>query len=170
MNPERTQSGSFQRPSAQLMAVGKNVTTTRGLIKKAYDAYVDRNGLLKVRNRVIGAVSRAVTSITRTGSIATVTCAVPHRFVSGMYITISGADQAPYNGEKQITVPDGSASTFTYEVSGSPVTPATGTIVAAFLGTRYREVDVTQEPFDMGLDKSDRFQIGFNITAVKVPS
>ncbi len=72
---------------------------------------------------------KSVTSITRSGTTATVTIA-NHGYVTGDVIRISGATQAAYNGNFTITVPVGSTNTFTYTVSGSPATPATGTITA----------------------------------------
>lgn len=69
-----------------------------------------------------------VSSITRLGSVATVTTASNHNLASGVVIdSITGADQTEYNvTNATITVID--ATSFTYEVSGSPVTPATGTM------------------------------------------
>lgn len=68
---------------------------------------------------------KSVTSITRSGSTATVT-STAHGLVTNDYAIIEGADQSEYNGVFQITrLTD---DTFTYTVSGTPVTPATGTI------------------------------------------
>ena len=74
--------------------------------------------------------SISVTSITRVGNVATVTTASNHQLASGISVTISGADQTEYNGTFPITVIDGDE--FSYTVLGSPITPATGTILAAF--------------------------------------
>lgn len=71
-----------------------------------------------------------VTSITRSGSTATVTTTSPVNFVTGDYVTIANANQAEYNGTFQIAVTG--ASTFTYQVVGTPVTPATGSIQLTF--------------------------------------
>lgn len=68
----------------------------------------------------------AVTSITRTGTTATVTTAAAHGFTSGNQVAIEHAAQSQYNGDFLITVTG--ATTFTYPVVGSPATPATGTI------------------------------------------
>lgn len=77
----------------------------------------------------IGGTSEAVTSITRSGSVATVTTPYDHGFSTGQSITISGATQTEYNGTFTITVIG--ATSFTYTVTGTPATPATGTITAA---------------------------------------
>lgn len=63
-------------------------------------------------------------SITRSGTTATVTHAA-HGFSTNQKVLIRGADQSEYNGVKQITV--SGADTYTFTVSGSPATPATGT-------------------------------------------
>jgi uncharacterized repeat protein (TIGR01451 family) len=73
------------------------------------------------------APTRAITSITRAGQTATVTSAA-HGYTTGDFVTIQGAAQPEYNGLFQITVTN--ANTFTYQVGGSPATPATGTITA----------------------------------------
>lgn len=70
----------------------------------------------------------AVTSITRAGAVATVTTTAPHGQASGRLINIRGAAQTEYNGD--FTLTSTGASTFTYAVTGTPATPATGTILA----------------------------------------
>lgn len=70
-------------------------------------------------------------SITRAGAVATVT--TPDTLVNlglatGDYVVHDGADQTEYNKTAQIT--GTGASTYTYAVSGTPVTPATGTLTA----------------------------------------
>lgn len=87
-----------------------------------------KGSLIAVLKQVLvnGVTPRSCT-ITRSGSVATVTLN-GHGFAAFQNITISGANQADYNGQFPITVID--ANTFTFNVSGSPVTPATGTITA----------------------------------------
>lgn len=70
--------------------------------------------------------SLTVSSITRSGTTATLTAAANHGLATGAKVYVFGADQAEYNGLVTITVTG--ATTFTYTVSGSPATPATGTI------------------------------------------
>ena len=70
----------------------------------------------------------AVSSITRSGTTATVTTGAAHGLASGDWVTIAGAAQGAYNGSVRITVTG--ATTFTYTVAGSPATPATGTITS----------------------------------------
>jgi hypothetical protein len=71
----------------------------------------------------------SVTSITREGSIATLTTSAAHGLATWASIWVSGATQSEYNGMYSIdAVP--SATTITYTISGTPATPATGTIIA----------------------------------------
>lgn len=80
---------------------------------------------------VNGNTAQSVTSITRSGAVATVTTAA-HGFniTNGIgqyfYVTIAGATQTDYNGTFLCQAT--SSTTFTYTVANSPSTPATGTI------------------------------------------
>lgn len=69
----------------------------------------------------------SVTSITRDGQFATITTATDHSLATGQRVTISGADQTEYNvtGETILVL---NATQFVYPVTGTPTTPATGTI------------------------------------------
>jgi len=70
--------------------------------------------------------SLSITSLTSSGTTATVNTQKNHGLSDGMYVTISGANQNEYNGSYQITVVD--EDTFTYTFAGSSTSPATGTI------------------------------------------
>jgi len=72
-----------------------------------------------------------VASITSSGTTATVTTDSPHGFITGDNIEILLADESEYNGEQTITVPDGSTTTFTYTITGSPASPDTSTTITA---------------------------------------
>ena len=68
-------------------------------------------------------------TLTRTGSTVTATTTSPHGLLKTAKYTVAGADQAEYNGEFSIIVTG--ASSFTYEIVGTPVSPATGTITGS---------------------------------------
>jgi hypothetical protein len=68
-----------------------------------------------------------VSLITLSSTTATVTLPY-HGFTSGDTIRIAGADQAAYNGE--FTIGSVTRDSFTYTVTGSPASPATGAITA----------------------------------------
>jgi len=95
----------------------------------------------------IAATTLSVTSITRVAQIATVTTDLDHGLASGMDVVISGAVETEYNGTFEIIVT--SLNSFTYEVVGTPTTPATGTILvdASF-------ANVEAESLDFGADQN----------------
>jgi len=75
---------------------------------------------------VNGYNSKTIT-ITRSGSTATAT-ATTHGFLNGQRLLVSGANETEYNGE--FVISNVAANTFDYTVTGTPATPATGTITA----------------------------------------
>lgn len=109
---------------------------------------------------------KTVNSITSTGGIATATISGGHLYRAGQAVKVSGATQTEYNGD--VNVLEVTGTTFTYAVSGSPASPATGTISAktaplgweiAFTGTNkraYRSLNASSnKPYlrvDDGLD------------------
>ncbi len=66
-----------------------------------------------------------ITNLTRSGSTATALTSTDFVKV-GWTVVISGADQTEYNGTNVVT--SAGVGTFTYTVSGTPASPATGTI------------------------------------------
>lgn len=71
-----------------------------------------------------------ITTLTSSGGVATATTASAHNFsVGDTTVDIAGADQSAYNGRVTI-LSKPAANQFTYAVSGSPASPATGTITA----------------------------------------
>lgn len=87
--------------------------------------------IVRVRSGYVG-TAIPLTSITRSSTTATVTAAAAHSLVTGDVVTISGAGQADYNSTFDVTVT--SSTVFTFTVSASAVTPATGTLVATPTG------------------------------------
>lgn len=69
-------------------------------------------------------------SITRSGATATVTHTA-HGLATNDKVMIKGANQPEYNCVATITVT--SVNAYTYTVSGTPDTPATGTIIATYV-------------------------------------
>ena len=74
----------------------------------------------------------AITSITTTGTTATVTVVSTALLTSGNLVLIEGANQDEYNGMKSITVASG--TTFTFVVDSGTTTPATGTMYYRLAG------------------------------------
>lgn len=73
-------------------------------------------------------VDESVDSITRAGNVATATIGGGHSFPEDSFLFIEGVEQPEYNGLKQIFNVAG--TTFDFNVTGTPTTPATGTIIA----------------------------------------
>lgn len=75
----------------------------------------------------IQSVNLRVESLTRSGSVATAEFTVDHKFASGIPVTFSGANEAEYNvTDAIVTAVD--ERKVTYEITGTPATPATGVI------------------------------------------
>jgi RHS repeat-associated protein/uncharacterized delta-60 repeat protein len=75
-----------------------------------------------------GEVGTKTSTLSRSGSTVTVS-STAHGFSNGDFVVINGADQPEYNGG--FVISNVSANSFDYTISGSPATPATGTIKAA---------------------------------------
>jgi hypothetical protein len=91
------------------------------LIRAEALALMDAINLLRL------AIPHPIVSITRSGSVATVTTRVAHGRVAGNPVVISGATLAAYNVSTTVaTAPTG--TTFTYAVTGTPATPAVGSL------------------------------------------
>lgn len=123
LNPVTLPAGMLQ--DSVNMRLERGVAQTRKGAKRLADDIVISNEPLTLSFNL--GTDKSVTSITRSSGTATVT-ATSHGFVTGDQVNIRGANQSEYNGDFTVTVTN--ANTFTYAVSGSPATPATGTIVA----------------------------------------
>lgn len=77
----------------------------------------------------LASAALAVTSVTSAAGVATVVLTNANEDMeSGDTMTLAGATPSDYNGAKVITVID--STHFTFPVTGSPTSPATGTITA----------------------------------------
>jgi len=86
----------------------------------------DHNGTITISAAVThGGINGSISSITRSGSTATVTTSSAHGLDSQDTVTITGATPTSYNGIKNINVT--SNTQFTYTVDSSVSTPAGGT-------------------------------------------
>jgi hypothetical protein len=99
--------------------------------------FLEEKGEITLVPQPIANESQAVSSITRVGSVATVGL-VSHGFDDGATVTHADADQAEYNVTAVITKIDDDS--YSYTVSGTPDTPATGTITATLVDTLTLEV------------------------------
>jgi hypothetical protein len=123
LNPLTLPAGMLQ--DSVNMRLDRGVAQTRKGSKRLTDT-IGTTGAPLTLDFTLG-TDKTVTSITRASTTATVT-ATAHGFTTGDQVNIRGAAETDYNGDFIVTVTD--ADTFTYTVSGSPATPATGTIIA----------------------------------------
>lgn len=123
IGPENPASNS----SGQLVATG----TVGGTIGVGETLTAEGKEFTVTSGGTINTQSLSITSITRSGGVATATTASEHNLSSFVPVTLSGADQAEYNVTDTAIVVTG-LNSFTYQVAGSPVTPATGTLLSSF--------------------------------------
>jgi len=127
-------------------------------VLRAYDSYPYRFRTTREFNRVIPVedamfdgvyvpgvsepVVVSVTSITRSGTTVTVTTTTDHGLQEGQAVVIAGAVETDYNGTFDVASVT-SSTVYTYEISTTPTTPATGTITSTgatvYLLSRIRE-------------------------------
>lgn len=98
------------------------LATTTGRVSLAHNGLqiivVDGSfGYLYSTVAAIG-TAQTITSITRSGTLATLTTAAPHGLVTGNLITVAGAAPTAYNGSYTVTVTG--ASTLTYVMLSDP--------------------------------------------------
>lgn len=144
-NPATVSSGNFVITGTAGGLISKTPSTLTTWVSsdgKIYEATVDATIVLQ---------SLSVTSITRTGSIATLTTVGDHLIASNVLITVTGADQSEYNVTGAVCTVTGS-NTLIFTVSGTPATPATGTILLGFTS-----VSVAVTSSDFGADQDQVF-------------
>ena len=117
-------------------------------------------GLATISTNVV-----SVSTLTRIGTTATATTASDHNLASGMSVVIADAVETDYNGTVVIMVTG--LNTFTYEVTGSPSTPATGTITVT---TDSASISIESVEFSQDTNQGAGTEISFNGTISGVDS
>lgn len=104
----KTQRGTLNTQSGRVSLAhnGKQVMVVDGT-----------NGYIYSTVAAIG-TAQTISSITNSGTLATLTTAAPHGLVTGNLITVTGATPAAYNGSYTVTVTG--ASTLTYVMLSTP--------------------------------------------------
>jgi uncharacterized phage protein gp47/JayE len=102
--------------------------------------------------QIIGA-----SSVTRSGNLVTVTTSNPHNLATNMLITIAGAVETDYNGAFTITVT--ADDEFTYNITTTPTSPATGTITANYTGNY---TDVLSIDFGISANQSSGVELSLS--------
>lgn len=93
---------------------------------------VNGQSYLTTSEVAVSDISISLSSLTRVASTVNAVSVSAHNLATGMNIIISGATPSDYNGTYKITV--NSATTFSYQITTTPVTTATGTILATYKG------------------------------------
>ena len=137
LNPLTLPAGMLQ--DSVNMRLDRGVATTRKGSKRLTDT-IGVTGAPLTLDFTLG-TDKSVTGITRASTTATATVTA-HGYSNNDQINIRGASQSEYNGDFLIS--NVTTDTFDYTVSGSPATPATGTIVA-------NEAPVVRDSYDGGL-------------------
>lgn len=78
---------------------------------------------------VTGFNLKTIETLTSAAGVATASIPAGHLYWVGQVLTISGADQNEYNGEVRVVAV--TTSTFTYAITGTPVSPATGASITS---------------------------------------
>tara|TARA_R110000796_G_scaffold3216_2_gene12330 strand:- start:1761 stop:3632 length:1872 start_codon:yes stop_codon:yes gene_type:complete len=120
---------SYRTAGAIVIIVVAPVTTTITVIDINTNLPIEDARIFLYSNTSVNYFSETpVTSITRSGSVATVThTGSTIDIKTGDLIFIDGANQPEYNGT--FSANTGGSTTYTYTVIGTPTTPATGTIL-----------------------------------------
>lgn len=123
--------GVTRLPASRAVGVVNYETSIAGLAIPLGTLMSSSDGLIyeTTASAVALAVSLGATSVTRAGSVVTFLASSAHGLATGQTVTISGAVEVNYNGSFIITVI--SEFAFTYTITGTPTSPATGTILAA---------------------------------------
>lgn len=125
--------GLTRLPSAAASGIAV-VTGTDGTIIPAGTTMTGTGGLDYETDASSTIIQQSIiiSSLTRSGSTAIAETPYDHLLASGMEVVIAGATQTDYNGTVTIAVT--AANEFTFELTASPTTPATGspTVSAAW--------------------------------------
>jgi uncharacterized phage protein gp47/JayE len=119
---------TFEGTVGKSLSAGTEVNSESGVVYELKSGIVFANQLINV------------TTLTRSGTTVTATTPSAHNFATGIEVDILGANETEYNGTHEITVI--AEDQFTYEITTTPSSPATGTITADFDGA-FGEVEST---------------------------
>lgn len=117
--------GGGSTPSIRTAGATVTVVNARTVRVTARDA--DTSGTVTSARVALWATTGTTVTITRSGSTASVSHTA-HGYSNGQKVVIFGANQGEYN--KLVSITNASTNAYDYTVSGTPTTPATGTITS----------------------------------------
>lgn len=131
-----------------LTLVTSNVTLAYDLTNKTWATW---------SSLTLGSAIGGTITITRSGTTATYASTVAHGVGDGDPVLISGCTQTEYNGIFQTQYV--SAYSFTFEVTGSPATPATGSpVLKPYTESYFKYTKYTNyQGLDLSLHESDGY-------------
>lgn len=132
--------------------------------------YTGSNGISYqvIQTAIISEKTIQISSLTRSGTTVTAITQDDHNLGSGQTGTISGANESEYNVTTQIAVID--YNKFSYTISGSPSSPATGSI--SFAGT-FANVNIqakTETGLDTNIERGASLSLTSSITGITNPA
>ena len=151
--------GVNRQPASQ--ANGEvNATGTLGTLIPADTILISGSGkeYKTTEDDDISEVVLSVDTLTRSGSTVTATFLEPHHISTGIEGTIAGADQSEYNGTFTLTAFNDLQ--LTYEIVGTPITPATGTIT---LTVELCSIPIVSTDFGSDVNLDSGAQLTFQI-------
>lgn len=155
----------LSRISAQPSNGYITVTGTAATLVPALTEWRTSNNVLyaSLAGAIIAVESLSITSLTRSGSTVTATTSTAHNLATGITVTISGAVETEYNGSFEITVLG--ETTFSYEITTTPTTPATGTILAGYTGASI-EIEAVEPGIDSNMEAGAHLQVTSGISGL----
>lgn len=138
---------------AATVATGNTVATgTPGSNIVSGTTFVSSDGLTYQSTASVSILANSIqiTSLTRAGSVVTAVTSDPHGLSSYVSVDIAGAVEIEYNGTG-INITVTAENEFTYVISTTPTSPATGTIFASYDSV---QVPVTSQDFGSTVNQS----------------
>ena len=120
---------TYKTAGATVVIVANPVTTTL-IVQDTSGTKIENARALVLAGATGGLPHEDVVTITRASTTATVTHTA-HGLSNGDEVVVKNAVQNDYNGIQ--TISNVTTNTYDYTVSGSPTTPATGTILSTFV-------------------------------------
>ncbi|MCH9735877.1 MAG: baseplate J/gp47 family protein [Actinomycetia bacterium] len=119
---------------AATQATGNIIFTgTDGVVVPSGTEFASSGGITAITDSdaTITTKSDTPTSVSSSGTTATVVMPTEHELSPGVEVTISGANESEYNGTFDVNIVD--EFSFTYDLDSSTTTPATGTILVDYV-------------------------------------
>lgn len=112
---------------------------------------------------IVTDVTISIITLEKSGETAIATTNSNHFLADGIDVTISGATETEYNGTFTIDVT--SEKTFTYDITGTPTSPATGTILCNHITSSF-EIESELYGEDKNLDSGTSLTFSSSVSGI----